>query len=364
VTRELIRDRLTNQKLVDSRLATPQDVVAWQGAVQAQDFAGAKWALGLRARGLGDADVERAFNDGAILRTHVLRPTWHFVTPADIRWLLTLSAPRVHAANRSVYRKYELDAKTFSRSRTVLERALKRKTFLTRDELAAALERAGISADRIRLAYVVIHAELEQVICSGPRRGKQFTYALLDERAPRVRPISSDESLARLSERYFSSHGPATIRDYVWWSGLTVRQATTGIELVKPSLERIEIDHLTYWRAPAPARVRKVPALSGAFLLPNYDEYLIAYRDRDGVVEPALARRWGAAGPEAYAHPVVVDGRFAGVWRRAVKRDAVVVEVTPYRALKVGERKSVEEATERYGRFLRLKACLVFKHST
>ena len=361
---DLIRSRLINQKLALSTLTAPEEVVAWQGAVQAQDYSGAKWALGLRARGLSDADIDRAFDAGVILRTHVLRPTWHFVAPRDLRWILTLSAPRVHAASASVYRKSELDPRTLSRTRTVLERAFKREQFLTRDELAAALARAGIPADRLRLAYVMIHAELEQIICSGPRRGKQFTYAWFDERVPRSKPIPTDESLARLSERYFASHGPATLRDYVWWSGLTVRQAKTGIEAAGRALECTAIDTLTYWHAPAPARTGKTPAISGTFLLPNYDEYLIAYRNRASVVDAALARRWGASGPDAYAQPLVIDGRFAGVWRRTLRKDRIDINVTPYRSVKAGEQKAVAAAAERYGGFLRLPVRLVFEHST
>ncbi len=355
--RDLIRDRLRNQKLAGSRLATPTEVVAWLGAVQAQDYSGAKWAIGLRAAKLSDVDVDRAFDAGAILRTHVLRPTWHFVTPPDIRWILTLSAPRVHAASASMYRKFEFDTRTLSRSRRAMERALQGGKHLTREELASALARAGIAADGLRLAYLLIHAELEQIVCSGPRRGKQFTYALFDERVPAMRPLPADEALARLTERYFSSHGPATVRDYVWWSGLTVRQAKTGIEMVKPSLEHRAIDHLTYWSAPSNARAAPVTAAAATFLLPNYDEYLIAYRDRAGVVDASLGKRWGT-GMDAYAHPLVIGGRFAGVWRRTLTKDRADVSVAPYRDLSTAERRALTQAAERYGRFMKLRAVL------
>ena len=228
---DLVRMRLRNQKLARSEFREPGDVVAWLGAAQAQDYPSAKWAIGMRANGITDADVERAFNEGTVLRTHFLRPTWHFVTPADIRWMLTLSGPRVHAVNASYYRKFGLDSATLARSRATLERALQSGTHLTRSELASALRRAGIAADGPRLAYLVMHAELDQVICSGARRGKQFTYALLDQRVQGVATVARDEALAELTRRYFSSRGPATLRDYVWWSGLTVRDARAGIEM-------------------------------------------------------------------------------------------------------------------------------------
>jgi len=202
---ELLRRRLRNQRLDRSELRKPAEVVQWLGAVQAQDYSGAKWAIGLRAKGVMDGDVERAFDEGAILRTHVLRPTWHFVSPADIRWMLALTAPRVRAANAATYRECELDATVFRRSRKALERALEGGKELTRAELASTLRREGIVAAGIRLAALMIEAELEGVIVSGPRKGKRFTYALLDERAPRGRPLPREEALAELAKRSPSS---------------------------------------------------------------------------------------------------------------------------------------------------------------
>jgi len=214
--RDLVRRRLTNHRLERSEFRKPADVVQWLGAVQAQDYAGAKWALGLRAKGLTDADVDRAFDEGTILRTHILRPTWHFVTPADIRWMLALTFRRVHAANAHTYREFELNASVFRRSRKAIERELRGGKDRTRAELASVLRRAGIAAKGIRLAALMIDAELEGVIVSGPRRGTQFTYALVEERAPRGRTVDREEALAELTTRYFSSHGPATLRDYAW----------------------------------------------------------------------------------------------------------------------------------------------------
>lgn len=337
----LVRRRLANHRLDRSELRKPADVVRWLGAVQAQDYAGAKWAIGLRAKGLTDADVDHAFDGGTILRTHILRPTWHFVTPADIGWMLALTAPRVHAANAHTYREYELDVSVFRRSRRVLERALRGGKERTRAELATVLRREGIAAEGIRLAALMIDAELEGVIVSGPRKGKQFTYALLEERAPRVRRLPREEALAELTKRYFSSHGPATLRDYAWWSGLTVGDAKAGIASVEPELDEEVVDGRTYWfvgsRAPAPSTSPLV------HLLPNYDEYLIAYKDRGPV--------FGASGRDVFAHFFVIDGRLAGSWRRTLKKDSVLVDVVPYRHLSREETRSLTSAAERYGRF-------------
>ena len=232
---ELVNRRLTNQRLLGSPFRSAVEVVAWLGAMQAQDYPGAKWAIGLRAP-VTDEDVDRDCDEGLILRTHILRQTWHFVARGDIRWMLALSGPRVNAISAHYYRKMELDERTFIRSRNVLERVLRDGKYLTRPELGAALGRAGITASGIRLAFLTMRAELDAVICSGPRRRHQPTYALLEERVPPAKPIDRDAALAELARRYFTSHGPATLRDYVWWSGLTVRDATAGIALAASSL--------------------------------------------------------------------------------------------------------------------------------
>ncbi len=220
--------RLHNQLLAGAQPRRAADVVARLCAMQAQDYIGARWAIGLRAARLDDAAVESAFNAGAILRTHVLRPTWHFVTPADIGWMLSLTAPRVHQASAFYYRQHGLDARTLTRAHRVLVSELAGGRFRTRTELAAALARRGVEARGPRLGLLTIHAELEQVMCSGPARGKQLTYALFDERAPSSAARRPRDPGADLASRYFASHGPATLRDFVWWSGLTVAHGAAG----------------------------------------------------------------------------------------------------------------------------------------
>ena len=218
--------RLHCQRLAAGRLTRPADVVGWLGAVQAQEYPFAKWGLALRMRRATDASVERAFTAGAILRTHVLRPTWHFVTPADIRWLLALTAPRVRAAVAYYDRQLGITPAVTTRANRAVARALSGGAELTRAELKAVLAGAGVAVEGTqRLAHVIMHAELDAVICSGARRGKQFTYALLDERALTPRMPSRDESLAELARRYFSRHGPAQLRDFAWWSGLASADA-------------------------------------------------------------------------------------------------------------------------------------------
>ena len=345
---EIVRVRLRDHALSHSEFRSPEQVVSWLGAVQAQDYPGAKWALGLRARDVTDAVVERAVSDGAILRTHVLRPTWHFLAPGDIRWILSLSGPRVHALNALYYRKMALDARTFSRAGTIIERALEGGKHLTRTELASALQARGIDAAGMRLAYLVMYAELEAVICSGPRRGSQITYGLLEERVKPTRPLDRDEAIAALAQRYFSSHGPATLRDYVWWSGLRTADAKAGIEMNRPALVSRVIEGRTFWSVEsAVTRAAKRPV---AYLLPNYDEFGIAYRDRD--VIPGVGRARAIGPTEEFAHLLVIDGELVGRWRRTQKTSATIVDAQPYRRLTSGERKALERAAERYAIFL------------
>jgi len=348
----IVQQRLANQRLVRSDFGAPAEIVSWLGAVQSQDYAGAKWALGLRMPGLTEADVDRAFDEGAILRTHILRPTWHFVTPADIRWMLTLTSPRILAGNRHYCRRNGLDEKVLARGRRVLERALAGRRFQTRTTLAAVLARAGIAGGGQRLAYLMMDAELQQVICSGPRQGRQFTYALLEERAPRGRALAADEALAELTKRYFASHGPATVRDFVWWSGLTVKQAKTGLEMLGRKAASDMVDGITYWSIPAAApTVTKGARADGptVYLLPNYDELMNALRDRGLFLDASGLPPAGAF--VGLPHQLLVDGALRGAWRKTIGPRAMTVAVRPFRPLSRAEKTALANAVARYGTF-------------
>jgi len=340
--------RVAAERLVRHRLTKPgtpdaADVVAWFGAVQAQDYGAAKWALALRMRGgVASADLDRAFNDGRILRTHLLRPTWHFVAAADIGWLLELTAPRVHQALAFGRRYFGLSDALHRRAARTIERALERDDCLTRKELGGHLERAGLPAAGVRLALVTIYAELEGIICSGPRRGKQFTYMLLARRAPRARRYSRDEALAELTRRYFRSHAPATVRDFAWWSGLTVADAKRGLAIVRARSEAI--DGLTYWTV-GPRRA-KTSAGDAVHLLPVYDEYLVAYRDLQAV--PRGKASWGVL-PQA----VVCGGQVVWTWKWAPQAPTPKVAVTLGRRLTRDERRQLDQAIARYTTFAR-----------
>ncbi len=318
--------RLRAQGLTGRRFGSAIGVVGHLGAVQAQDDAGARWALGLRARGVTDREVQRLFDRGAILRTHVLRPTWHFVLPDDVRWLLELTAPRVEARLAYHDPRLEIDPALLRRSYAVVEVALRDERYLTRAELAAALGRAGIRASGQRLAHLLMHAEVQGIVVSGPRRGRQFTYALLEERAPGGRRLERDEALAELTRRYFTSGGPARARDFAWWSGLTMADVERGLTLAAPNLVREEIEGSTHWSAPGSRAAANAPRVH---LLPSYDEFLVAYRDRTAALardrlDTALPANEGVLG-----QVVVVDGQVRGRWRRRAQAGTVVVELDP-----------------------------------
>ena len=351
--RELIDRRLSNQLLARTTSSRPEDVVAALGAVQSQDYTGAKWALGARIAKLTDAEVDRAFDEGRILRTHILRPTWHFVAPADIRWMLALTAPRVHGFTSSYYRKHELETKVFARCHKAITRALEGGKHLTRNELQTALRKAGIESDNLRLGLIVMHAELSALICSGPRRGKQFTYALLEERVPATRELSGDEALAELTRRYVTSHGPVTVRDFSWWSGLSMADARRGLATIASELDQHVLEDLTYYSSPR--KITKRPATPTAWLLPNYDEYFIAYKDRDLVLrstpKPLPAR------PE-FAHLLSIDGHLNGIWKRTFTPRTAGIELQTYRPLAKAERAAVDKAVKRYAGFLKLPVML------
>jgi hypothetical protein len=281
----------------------------------------------------------------------VLRPTWHFVAPADIRWMLALTGPRINRSHVPYYGKLGLNETVLRRSRAALERALRDGAHLTRTAIGSVLLRAGIKAQGLALALVMMKAELDGVVCSGRRQGKHSTYALLAERAPRAKTLPRDEALGELARRYFASHGPATLRDYVWWSGLVVGDARRGIEIAGPALERQVLDDRTYWSVPSTRSVAR--ASSGAHLLPNYDEYLVAYRDRDAVVGPSRTAAATSRGSDVFAHSLVIDGRLAGSWTRTHGRDSARVDVVSYRPLTAADRRAVAAAAERYGRFMK-----------
>jgi hypothetical protein len=347
---DIARRRLAAQHLTHPTLTDAAEVVRVLGAVQSQDYAGAKWAIGMRSRGVTDASVERAFNEGRIIRTHVLRPTWHFVDPAAVRWMLALTAPRIKRVMSYYNVQVGLDDPLLRRTNGILERVLRDGKQLTRTELAKVLQSAGVDVSGpFRLARVVMNAELDAVVCSGGRRGNQFTYALLEDRAPPTKPLDRDEALLELSRRYFATRGPVTPNDFAWWSGLTVADARRGIEIMGDELERELIDGRPYWSVPSTVKRWRGPLVH---LLPNYDELFIGHKDRSALGDRLASVDLVIGGDALTAYVVVVDGQLVGGWKRAPTAKSVAVDLKLFVPLSAAERRALEGAARRYGAFL------------
>ena len=342
--------RLHNQHLAKPKLS-PVDVVAAFGAMQAQEYALAKWAIGLRAPGTLDADIEGAIARGEILRTHPMRFTHHFVAPADIRWLLALIGPAMIKRAARRFDELGLDDKTIGKSHDVLARALAGGKQLMRTELAAIFERAGVSPEGQRLPHLLGRAEIEGLICSGARKGNQITFALLEERVPAVKPLTREAALAELARRYFTTRGPATVQDFIWWCGLTAADARAAIALADRKLVREEHAGVTYWLGARASATRIAPI---AYLLPTYDEYMVAYRDRSAIGKPPNKPK-GFGEANLLGPSIVVGGEIVGSWSRAVGKKRVEVALRPWRKLSARERALVDGAADRYCAFVGLQ---------
>ena len=345
--REIVLRRFREQRLSADPFRSPAEVVGWLGGMQAQEYAEAKWSIAERLGGATEAELDAAFDRGEILRTHVLRPTWHFVTPADIRWMLHLTGPRIHTVMAYYAGKSGLDETTLQRSTEIAREALADGEPRLRRELGEALSAGGVDpGDGQRLSLIAMHLELEALICSGPRRGKQHTYALLTDRAPGALELSREEALAELTRRYFRSHGPATRNDLCAWATLTVSDAERGLELVGDEISGVVDDEGTHWFAAADASAA-APPKGGCFLIPMYDETVMGYRDlritRAGDAPSANGRM---------ERTIVIDGLAVGSWKRVLHGRSATLEATLAAPLDRRQSKALDDAAKRFARFL------------
>ena len=342
---KIVRMRMHNLRLWGPPAGSPEEIVGHLGALQGQEFAYALWSIGQRTKDAEDATIRDLFDEGAILRTHLLRPTWHLVLPADIRWILKLTAPRVHALNAYMYRQMAVDDADLKKSNKLLLKNLAGGSHLTRKEIGALLDRAGVDTSGLRLAYFVMRAELDALICSGAMRGKQQTYALVDERAPNATELTMDEALAELTRRYFTSRGPATVKDLARWSSLKVGDCRRGIEMLADELEQETVGDRTYWYVPSPGARR--PPSPRVDLIQVYDEYVMGFSEsRDALTGPIPSHE------SRFMHAVLMDGKLIGHWKRTEEGKTTVVEVDTYEALDDAGTQALEKAVERFGRFL------------
>ena len=305
--------RLANQQLVKTRYKTPREIVSWMGAMQAQDFNMAKWGIGVRLPGITDKQVEKAIDDGELIRTHILRPTWHFVSRDDIHWMLQLSAPRVKLAVRSSDRELELSDDLLKKTSAIIRKALEKESNQTRQELAAILKKADIECDSRRLSHIMFHAELDGLICNGAVKDKKQTYALLEQRVPKTSNYNMDETLYRLAYKYFQSHGPATIQDFIWWSGLTATEARSAAALIKPDFIFETVGEQTYIFHQSSSGYKHRDDI--VHFLPAFDELLVSYKDRKEIL--SLVHHKKVITSNGIFKPAIShNGVIIGLWKK------------------------------------------------
>jgi DNA glycosylase AlkZ-like len=347
--KSISQTRLIGQQIAGTSFTTPKEIVGWMGAMQAQDYNMAKWAIGVRLPGTTDAIIENAFCNGQILRTHVLRPTWHFVSADDIYWMLELCAPHMNRAMKSRQKALGLNEKIFAKSNSTIERSLASGKHLTRTELIAELEKAGIVPNSLQSLHIMEHAELNGVICSGIMRRKEHTYTLLEKRVKKAKSITREEALAKLAERYFTSHGPATLEDFTWWSGLNVTEARQALEMIKKRFISETIKSKTYLFTDSFSVPQKNK--SSFHLLPAFDEYVISYKDRTAAIQaehqPKTFSSNGIFWPT-----IVMNGKVIGLWKRNIQKDKVIAEAQFFKKASKAVISSFKKESKKYGEFL------------
>jgi hypothetical protein len=354
---DISRIRLMNQSVATSEFKSPGEVANWMGALQAQDYSMSKWAIGVRLRGSTDRIIGDAINRGEILRTHVLRPTWHLVSPENIRWLLNLTAPVIKSSLTSRHIELELSEALINKCFKIFRQSLKQANHLTREELISVLARHKISVENQRAYHVFVRAELDGIICSGIVKGGKQTYALLDERVPLKKDLAKNEALKKLALIYFTSHGPATLQDFKWWSGLPAADARNAFEIVKPEMASEKTASELYLFPD----VHNFPVNDNrtALLLPAFDEFLISYKDRSHSL--ALAHFKKAVSENGIFRPVIVlDGQIIGLWKRTIKKEKVIIETELFKPCNKTTWTKIEKGAEKFALFIEKKPEIKF----
>lgn len=347
--------RLNSQQIVSTNFKTAKEIVGYMGAMQAQDYAMAKWALGIRLPNSKESDIQTAIDNGEIVRTHVLRPTWHFVSAEDVHWMLELTAQNIKTLSKSRNRQLGLTPELFKKSNTIIENALLGGKHLTRDELMALLEKANINTSEYRSGHYLMEAELDGIVCSGATKNNKQTYALLSERIPKPKSFTKEEALGKLANRYFSSHYPATLQDFIWWSGLSVKDARNALEFIKPDFISETVYGETYWLKPSSINTKSES--HSVHLLPAFDEFIISYKNRRACLPPENQKK--AFSSNGIFRPVIlVNGQGVGLWKRTLKKDKVVIETDFFIPPDGKTQKLLNEAAKDYGIFLKKEIML------
>lgn len=350
--------RLHNQAIINSPFQTPHQLVAHLGALQAQDYAGAKWSIGLRLSDAvsatntshaANAIVEEALTAGTIVRTWPMRGTLHFVTAEDVRWMLTLLTPRILANSGRRHKQLELNEAVFRQAADLFTSALQGGKQLTRPEMMAVLETAGISTAGQRGYHILWWCAQNGQICPGPMQGKTQTFVLLDEWIAPTKPLTQDEALAKIAQRYFTSHGPATLQDFIWWTGLYTADARLALELAQDLLTSISYNDEVYWFNPNSPSLSAYP--DTVHLLPGFDEYLLGYTNRNDVLDPQYTNAIHPGKNGIFKPTVVINGRISGIWQRKLRKKSVTINITPFAPLTPTQQEQVASAANQYRTF-------------
>jgi hypothetical protein len=345
--------RLFSQQVAAPTFTDPAAVVRWMGAMQAQDYNASLWAVGLRTVSASEEDVVRALAERRIARTWLMRGTLHLCAPEDLRWMLSLCAPRIVQQSQARLRELELDAATLAASAKIVTAALASGQVLARPELLQRLEDSGIATTGQRGYHILSQLAYKQLICFGPYIAKQPSFALIEEWLPAARALAREEALATLALRYFNSHGPATLQDFTWWSGLVAGEAKAGLAAIVDQLTSLTIDgQLYYWceKSGEKSEVRSQQSEGSAQILPAFDEFLLGYRDRSAVLAPGDAKRVVPGGNGVFFPIIVVDGRVVGTWKRDRQKLPSPLSFSPFNAFEHSP--ALKTAIARYERYL------------
>jgi hypothetical protein len=320
---EISYHRLVSQKLLNENKSSPQEIVGHLGAMQAQDYAMAKWAIGSRCDAT-EKMIEEAINSAQIIRTHILRPTWHFVSATDIYWMLDLSAPQVKKFTASAGKKYGYDAKKLDQANSKIEKLLAGNNHLTREEIMLELDVKKTSSADFLSAAIMMNAELDGLVCNGKMKGKQITYALLEERVAKPNSkFTKEEGLAKLALKYFESHGPATLLDFSWWSGFAPTTCKNILNAIELRLNSVEINGQQYWFGKETSAENSFR--ESVHFLPAFDEILISYKTREASI---LAEHQSKAFTNnGIFKPVILENsKVIGIWKRTFSKDHAKIE--------------------------------------
>lgn len=349
---EISHHRLFSQKLLDTTSSAPQEIVSHLGAMQAQDYAMAKWAIGSRSH-VSEEAIEEAINSAAIIRTHILRPTWHFVSADDIYWMLELSAPQVKRFTASATKKYGLDAPKLAEINKAIEKMLSGNRQLTREEIMQELNIKKTSGEDFLSAAIMMNAELDGLVCNGKRKGKQITYALLEERVAKPKTkLTKEEALATLAKRYFDSHGPATLLDFSWWSGFPPTTCKLAINALESQLNSVTIENETYWFGTAFSA--ESCFRDSIHFLPAFDEILISYKTREASI--LLEDQAKAFTNNGIFKPIILENsKVIGTWKRTVKKDHVQIATHFFNETEPNKKQALFEALKSFEHYLQTK---------